>query len=168
MLAYFSVICLDKLAIWGYHSIEIAVSPSILHVERLGDMNRDTGIQDYIGIRKGLEGHSLGELEAQILDIIWNLEPPITAAKVFKVMYPLRELSYSTIMLTMSKLAKKGFLSQERSGPRKTDAYYYTPTIARVELGRKLLEEIANQIFHKPLMEAVQDIANESAAGSKN
>lgn len=121
-------------------------------------MNRDTGIQDYIGIRKGLEGHSLGELEAQLLDIIWSLEAPVTASKVFKVMYPLRELSYSTIMLTMSKLAKKGFLTQERSGPRKTDAYTYCPTIGREELGRKLLEEISSQIFHKTLTEAMRDI----------
>jgi predicted transcriptional regulator len=121
-------------------------------------MNSDSGVRDYVGIRKGIEGHSLGELEAQILDIVWELDPPITAAMVFKVMYPMRELSYSTIMLTMSKLAKKGFLAQERSGPRKTDAYHYAPTIARQELGRKLLEEIARRIFHKSLSEAVLEI----------
>ncbi|MHB1001238.1 MAG: BlaI/MecI/CopY family transcriptional regulator [Armatimonadota bacterium] len=121
-------------------------------------MNKDTGTKDYVGIRRGLGGYSLGELEAQILDIIWNLEPPVTAANVFKVMYPLRELSYSTVMLTMSKLAKKGFLTQERSGPNKTDAYYYTPTIMREELGRQLLEEISKQIFHMPLSDAIGSI----------
>ena len=118
-------------------------------------MNKDTGVKDYVGIRKGFRGHSLGELEAQILDIIWDLEPPITAAKVFKIMYPRRELSYSTVMLTMSKLAKKEFLVQERSGPRKTDAFYYTPTMTREELGLSLLEEISQRIFRKTLSEAV-------------
>ena len=121
-------------------------------------MNRDTGVKDYVGIRKGLGGHSLGELEAQILDIIWDLEAPVTAAKVFKIMYPRRELSYSTIMLTMSKLAKKGFLVQERSGPRKTDAFLYTPVMTREELGLSLLEEISQRIFRKPLSQAVVDI----------
>lgn len=121
-------------------------------------MNRDTGVKDYVGIRKGLGGHSLGELEAQILDIIWDLEAPITAAKVFKIMYPRRELSYSTVMLTMSKLAKKGFLVQERSGPRKTDAFFYTPVMTREELGFSLLEEISQRIFRKPLSQAVVDI----------
>ena len=29
------------------------------------------GTRDYLGIRKGLGGQSLGELEAQILDIVW-------------------------------------------------------------------------------------------------
>ena len=121
-------------------------------------MNNETGIRDYVGIRKGLDGQSLGELEAQILDIIWDLEPPITAAQVFRVMYPRRELSYSTVMLTMSKLAKKGLLVQERSGPKKTDAFFYTPVMSREELGRNLLETVAQQIFHKPLGQVLLDL----------
>ncbi|MDI6827319.1 MAG: BlaI/MecI/CopY family transcriptional regulator [Armatimonadota bacterium] len=122
-------------------------------------MNSSTGIKDYLGIRKGLDGYSLGELEAQVLDIIWDLEPPVTAANVFKVMYPRRELSYSTIMLTMSKLARKGFLAQMRSGNKKTDAFVYTPTISRLEMATKLLEEVSKRIFRKPLVQALRDFA---------
>lgn len=121
-------------------------------------MNNETGVRDYVGIRKGLGGHSLGELEAQIMDIIWDLDPPVTAANVFKIMYPRRELSYSTIMLTMSKLARKGLLVQQRSGPQKTAAFYYTPAVSREELGRKLLEAVAQHVFHKPLAQALLDI----------
>jgi predicted transcriptional regulator len=120
-------------------------------------MNKDSGVQDYVGIRRSLGGHSLGELEAQILDVVWDIEPPVTAAKVFKIMYPRRELSYSTIMLTMSKLARKGFLVQERSGPKKTDAFYYTAAITREQLGLNLLEEIAQRIFHKTLAEVAKE-----------
>jgi hypothetical protein len=39
-------------------------------------MDSKTGTKDYLGVRKSLDGYSLGELEAQILDIIWDLEPP--------------------------------------------------------------------------------------------
>lgn len=122
-------------------------------------MNNDTGTRDYVGLRRSLGGHSLGELEAQILDIVWDMEPPITATKVFKIMYPRRELSYSTIMLTMSKLAKKGILAQERTGPKKTDAFIYSITITRKDMSRRLLEAISQQIFHKPLVQALLDIA---------
>lgn len=122
-------------------------------------MNNDTGVRDYVGIRKGLGGHSLGELEAQIMNIIWDLEAPITAAKVFKVMYPLRELSYSTVMLTMSKLARKGFLAQKRSGPKKTDAFIYQSVMTREQMGLGLMEEVAKQVFRKPLIQALRDIA---------
>lgn len=119
-------------------------------------MNNDSGIRDYLGIRKALGGQSLGELEAQILDIVWDLQPPVTTSKVFKIMYPRRELSYSTIMLTMSKLAKKGFLKQRRSGVKKTDAFLYTPTMSREELAMRLLEGISRRILRKPFVEAVK------------
>lgn len=122
-------------------------------------MNKDMNVKDFVGIRKSLEGLSLGELEAQIMDIIWTLEPPITSSMVFKVMYPLRELSYSTIMLTMAKLAKKGFLEQSKSGPNKTDAFMYSVCISREDLGRKLMDQVSIQIFHKPLIDAINDLA---------
>ncbi|MHB1457551.1 MAG: BlaI/MecI/CopY family transcriptional regulator [Armatimonadota bacterium] len=122
-------------------------------------MNKDVSTKDFVGIRKSLEGYSLGELEAQILDIIWTLEPPITSSMVFKVMYPLRELSYSTIMLTMSKLAKKGFLEQSKSGPNKTDAFLYAVKITREQLGGKLMEQVSLQIFHKTLIDAINSLA---------
>ena len=122
-------------------------------------MNNGTGTRDYVGLRRSLGGKSLGELEAQILDIVWDMEPPITATKVFKIMYPRRELSYSTIMLTMSKLAKKGFLTQERTGPKKTDAFIYSIIMTRKDMSRRLLEAISQQIFHKPLVQALLDIA---------
>lgn len=104
------------------------------------------------------ESQSLGELEAQILDVIWDLEPPITSTQVFKIMYPMRELSYSTIMLTMSKLARKGLLTQERTGHRKTDAFVYTATVSREEMGRILLEEVAQKILGRSLPDAVKYI----------
>lgn len=122
-------------------------------------MNSQTGVKDYVGLRRCLDGQSLGELEAQVLDIVWDMEPPVTAAQVFKIMYPRRELSYSTVMLTLSKLAKKGFLAQERSGKKKTDAFLYTPLSSREEIGTKLLEEIARQIFRKPLAKVFLDMA---------
>lgn len=121
-------------------------------------MNNETGVRDYVGIRKGLGGHSLGELEAQVMDIIWDLEPPVTATQVFRIMYPRRELSYSTVMLTMSKLAKKGILIQERSGPRRTDAFLYRPAISREEMARQLLEQVSMQVLRRPLDEALREL----------
>lgn len=118
-------------------------------------MDSKDGARDYVGIRKGLGGQSLGELEAQILDIVWELEPPVSTTQVFKVMYPRRELSYSTIMLTMAKLARKGILSQERVGDKKTDPFTYKPNITREQMGVALLNAVAKQVLRKPLHEAI-------------
>jgi len=121
-------------------------------------MDSKTGIRDYLGIRKSLDGHSLGELEAQILDIIWDLDPPVTSSQVFKIMYPRRELSYSTIMLTMSKLSKKGILTQKRTGDKKTDAFVYMPNFTRTEMGLRLLEEVSKKVLRVSLPELVRTL----------
>jgi len=118
-------------------------------------MDSKDGARDYVGVRKGLGGQSLGELEAQILDIVWELEPPVSTTQVFKVMYPRRELSYSTIMLTMAKLARKGMLSQERTGDKKTDPFTYKPNITREQMGIALLNAVSKQVLRKPLHEAL-------------
>jgi predicted transcriptional regulator len=114
-------------------------------------MNKKTGVTDYVGIRKGCCGYSIGELELQIMNIIWDLEPPVTAPQVFKIMYPRRELAYCTILQTMTKLAEKDFLTMERSGPKRHDPFQFTPTISRQELGLSMLEEISNRVLGKPL-----------------
>jgi predicted transcriptional regulator len=121
-------------------------------------MDSKSDVRDFVGVRKGLGGQSLGELEAQILDIIWDLEPPVNTTQVFKIMYPRRELSYSTIMLTMAKLSRKGILSQERMGDKKTDAFIYTPNMSRQEMGLALMNSVCVQVIGKPLHEAIVDI----------
>ncbi|MHB1455620.1 MAG: BlaI/MecI/CopY family transcriptional regulator [Armatimonadota bacterium] len=118
-------------------------------------MESKEGAKDYVGIRKGLKGQSLGELEAQILDIIWDLDPPVSTTQVFKVMYPRRELSYSTIMLTMAKLARKGLLTQVRTGDKKTDAFVYEPIISREQMGVSLLNAVSHQILGKSFDEGL-------------
>ena len=125
-------------------------------------MDSKDGARDYVGIRKGLGGQSLGELEAQILDIIWDLEPPVSTTQVFKIMYPRRELSYSTIMLTMAKLARKGILDQQRTGDKKTDPFVYVPNLSRDEMGLALLSEVCKQVLRKPLHEALPQMCGDS------
>jgi predicted transcriptional regulator len=121
-------------------------------------MTDEKETRDYIGIRKGLDGKSLGELEAQILDIVWELDRPVTTTDVFRVIYNRRPLSYSTIMLTMAKLAKKGILTQERTGERKKDAFVYTHRVGRVEMAQRLMEDIAQKLLHTSLADALPKV----------
>lgn len=124
--------------------------------------NGNEGARDYVGVRKALDGQSLGELEAQVLDEIWTLteengNKPVSTTQVFKIMYPKRELSYSTIMLTMAKMSRKGFLTQERTGPKKTDAFVYTPVFDRKTMGKNLLNTVSQAVFGgKTLKQAVE------------
>jgi len=126
-------------------------------------MDSKDGARDYVGIRKGLGGQSLGELEAQILDIIWDLQPPVSTTQVFKIMYPRRELSYSTIMLTMAKLARKGILNQQRTGDKKTDPFIYKPIISRAEMAVALMNSVSRQVLRKPVYEALGELIGTDA-----
>ncbi|MDH7480860.1 MAG: BlaI/MecI/CopY family transcriptional regulator [Armatimonadota bacterium] len=130
-------------------------------------MSSNEGARDYVGIRRSLGGGSLGELEAQIMDIVWNLEPPVTSSQVFKIMYPRRELSYSTIMLTMAKLSRKGILTQTRTGTKKTDPFVYSPNISREEMGVKLMDEVARKVLGKPLNEALQSLCGGAVSSER-
>jgi len=130
-------------------------------------MDSKDGARDYVGIRRSLDGQSLGELEAQILDIIWDLVPPVSTTQVFKIMYPRRELSYSTIMLTMAKLARKGILDQKRTGDKKTDPFIYTANMSREQMGMALLNEVSKQVLRKPLHEAIPDLCGAKGDISK-
>jgi predicted transcriptional regulator len=121
-------------------------------------MSDEKEARDYLGIRKGLGGHSLGELEAQILDVVWEKAEPVTTTDVFRVMYQRRALSYSTIMLTMAKLAKKGILKQARTGDRKRDAFIYTPEVSREEMATRLMEDIAQKLLHTSLADALPKV----------
>ena len=129
-------------------------------------MDSKTGTKDYLGVRKSLDGYSLGELEAQILDIIWDLEPPVTSSQVFKIMYPRRELSYSTIMLTMAKLSRKGILTQQRTGDKKTDPFIYTPNFSRREMGMRLLQEVSEKVLKNPLHVVVGKILSDTLSAA--
>lgn len=124
-------------------------------------MDSKDGAKDYVALRKGLpDGKSLGELEAQVLDIIWGIEEenpgaPVSTTQVFKIMYPKRELSYSTCMLTMAKMSRKGFLEQTRNGDKKTDAFQYKTNVTRVQMAEDLMDAVAHAVLGKSFRDAL-------------
>jgi predicted transcriptional regulator len=90
----------------------------------------------------------------------------VTSSQVFKIMYPRRELSYSTIMLTMAKLSRKGILTQQRTGDKKTDAFIYTPNLSRREMGMRLLQEVSEKVLKNPLHVVVGKILSDTLSAA--
>ena len=64
-----------------------------------------------------------GELEAQIMDAVWQLEE----ATVQEVCDSLGEVNYKTIMTVMNRLVRKGALTRRRRGR----AFVYRPAAGR-------------------------------------
>jgi predicted transcriptional regulator len=72
----------------------------------------------------------LGPLETEIMQILWK-EGASTVKKVHRKLAQQRDIAYTTVMTTMSRLADKGMLQRERDGL----AYVYTPVISDAVFG---------------------------------
>jgi predicted transcriptional regulator len=80
-----------------------------------------------------------GELEAVVMDRIWNRDPgnATTVREVFDGLAAERTIAYTTVMSTMDNLHTKGWLARERQGK----AYRYWPTLSREEHSARLMRE---------------------------
>src|SRR5215813_13495840 len=90
---------------------------------------------DRKGIRK-----VLGDLEAEIMELIWARPQGAgtTVRDIFGVLYQRRQLAYTTVMSTMSRLAKKKLLQVEK----RDQTYIYTPTLTEPEIISCLVSHI--------------------------
>ena len=81
---------------------------------------------DRPGIRK-----VLGDLEAEIMEVVWSRPPGAgsTVRDVFAVLYERRRLAYTTVMSTMTRLARKNLLRAEKQD----QAYVYYPNYTQEE-----------------------------------
>jgi predicted transcriptional regulator len=69
----------------------------------------------------------LGELEAVIMDRLWQWGRPVLVREVVEDLRPSRPLAYTTVMTVMENLHRKGWLRRERDGR----AWRYEPTGSR-------------------------------------
>jgi predicted transcriptional regulator len=81
---------------------------------------------DRPGIRK-----VLGDLEAEIMELVWerSVHQGTIVRDIFEILYERRRIAYTTVMNTMSRLAKKGLLRVEK----KDQAYIYYPNFTQQE-----------------------------------
>ena len=80
-----------------------------------------------------------GELEAVIMDRIWNrdAQKSTTVREIFDELAAERDIAYTTVMSTMDNLHTKGWLARERD--RK--AYHYWATLTREQHSARLMRE---------------------------
>ncbi|WP_116051466.1 BlaI/MecI/CopY family transcriptional regulator [Amycolatopsis palatopharyngis] len=76
-----------------------------------------------------------GELEAVVMDRVWDREDTITVRDVFESLKKTRQIAYTTVMSTMDNLHRKGSLARTREGK----AFLYWPTLTREENSARLM-----------------------------
>ncbi|KQH76274.1 CopY family transcriptional regulator [Mycobacterium gordonae] len=78
-----------------------------------------------------------GELEAVVMDHVWDRGDTTTVREIFDELATQREIAYTTVMSTMDNLHGKGWLARERDGK----AYRYWPTLTREQHSAQLMRE---------------------------
>ena len=94
---------------------------------------------DRPGVRK-----VLGDLEAEIMDLIWArpVGQGTTVREVFEVLYERRRLAYTTVMNTMTRLARKHMLRAEKAD----QAYVYFPNFTQEEFIARFVSRILEDL----------------------
>jgi predicted transcriptional regulator len=85
----------------------------------------------------GGEVRGFGDLEAVIMDRVWERGQPVTVRDLFDELSAERAIAYTTVMSTMDNLHRKGWLGRVREGK----AYRYTATASREEYSARLMRE---------------------------
>ena len=78
-----------------------------------------------------------GDLEAVIMQLVWENGQPVTVRDLFDELRQERAIAYTTVMSTMDNLHRKGWLDRVKDGK----AYRYTPTASREEYSAGLMRE---------------------------
>ena len=87
----------------------------------------------------------LGDLEAEIMELLW--QKPIgqgaSVRNIYEILRARRSLAYTTVMTTMSRLAKKGLLSVEKGG----QAHIYRVLFTKEEFTKRMVSQLFDSLF---------------------
>lgn len=86
----------------------------------------------------------LGPLEQDVMDIVWRLGDA-TVREVHAVLADGREIAYTTVMTTMTRLAAKGLLDRDTAGL----AHVYRAEVARDDYARSTVGNVLSWLLHR-------------------
>lgn len=84
----------------------------------------------------------LGPLETEIMQLLWQ-EERSTVKKIHRRLSQQREIAYTTVMTTMSRLSEKGVLNRQREGL----AYIYTPAITEEDFVSMVVRQVLDGLL---------------------
>jgi predicted transcriptional regulator len=82
-----------------------------------------------------MQQRGLGDLEATVMERVWDREDGVTVREVFEELADSRQIAYTTVLSTLDNLHRKGWVKREREGK----AYRYWPTMTREERSANLM-----------------------------
>ena len=102
----------------------------------------------------------LGELEADVISVLWE-QPSQTVVEVEERLRRKREIAHTTVLTTLDRMHRKGYLAREKQGK----AFVYSPRHTREEFERALAQEILGALgLGEPVLSTFVDLVGEDSA----
>lgn len=102
----------------------------------------------------------LGELEADVMNALWQ-QPNQTVVEVEERLQRKREIAHTTVLTTLDRMHRKGYLSREKQGK----AFVYSPRHTREEFERTLAQEVLSALgLGDPVLSTFVDLVGEDSA----
>jgi predicted transcriptional regulator len=88
----------------------------------------------------------MGELEAMVMDVLWDRGGWLSPGETHEVIAARRTLAYTTVMTILVRLWQKGRLERQRDGR----AYVYRPTQSREEYIATSMQSMLKGVGDRP------------------
>ena len=108
---------------------------------------------------------ALGSLEAEIMGILWEIGRPANGMEVAEAsLYRRRAqgqepIAFATVNTTLRRLADKGVLTSRKGGTRTP---YYAPTVERMDMAARILNNVSQTLLGKPLHDLMPRFVGDS------
>lgn len=102
----------------------------------------------------------LGELETQVMEIVWEAQEPVSVSDVVKTLSKKRTIAYTTVMTIMGRLTDKGLLKRTSLGK----AYFYKPTYSKdtflTRVSRQIIKNLASSFGETAIAHFADELEN--------
>jgi predicted transcriptional regulator len=107
-------------------------------------------------------GQVLGELETAVMELLWR-ERELTVNQVEERLRQRRQIAHTTVLTTLDRMHRKGYLTREKSGK----AFVYAPRYSREEFERGLAQEVLGALLGglgEPVLSTFVELVGEDEA----
>lgn len=101
----------------------------------------------------------LGEAELEIMQVLWDSEPPVTSNYILKELQDRRKWQLSTLMTSLTRLSDKGFVNCDRS----TGSNLYTPAISENDYKAGASKHFLEKLYNNSIQNMVATLYNSKA-----
>ena len=107
-------------------------------------------------------GQVLGELETAVMELLWR-DRELTVNQVEERLRQRRQIAHTTVLTTLDRMHRKGYLTREKSGK----AFVYAPRYSREEFERGLAQEVLGALLGglgEPVLSTFVELVGEDEA----